>query len=415
MNRRVVVTGMGAVSSIGNDINTIWQNLKEGNSGIELMTKINPDDYPSKFAGEVKNFNVEDFMDRKLARRMDPYCHYAMAASKMAMAESKLSLETIDHNRFGVIIGSGIGGITTFEEEHKKLIEKGPSKVSPFFIPMMIPNMAAGLVSIEFGAKGICESVVTACSSGNNAIGNSYKAIKYGEMDVMIAGGAEAAITDMGFAGFCNMRAVSRAETKESASRPFDKERDGFVMSEGAGIIILEEYEHAKKRGAVIIAEVVGFGTTSDAFHMTAPAEDGEGGARSMALAVDDANIKYDQIDYINAHGTSTPLNDVNETKAIKTVFKEHAYKLNVSSTKSMTGHMLGAAGGFEAIVCCLALQNGFIPPTINYSHKDEDCDLNYTVNNGVEKNITYALSNSLGFGGHNSSVIFKKGEQYER
>lgn len=412
MNKRVVVTGMGAISSIGNDIATVWKNLKEGNSGIELLTKINPDDYPSKFAGEVRDFEIEDYIDRKQARRMDPYCHYAIAASKMAISDSNLSLEKVNPYRFGVIIGSGIGGISTFEEEHRKLLEKGPSKVSPFFIPMMIPNMAAGLVSIEFGAKGICESVVTACSSGNNAIGNSYKAIKNGEMDVMIAGGAEASITDMGFAGFCTMRAVSRAEKKELASRPFDKERDGFVMSEGAGIIILEEYEHAVKRGARIIAEVVGFGTTSDAFHMTAPAEDGEGGARSMALALDGAGITYDKIDYINAHGTSTPLNDVNETKAIKTVFKEHAYQMNISSTKSMTGHMLGAAGGFEAIVCCLALQNGFIPPTINYSNFDEECDLDYTVNKGVKKEITFALSNSLGFGGHNSSVIFKKGEQ---
>jgi len=411
MQKRVVVTGMGAVSSIGNDIETIWQNLKEGVSGIELVTKINPDDYPSKFAGEVKNFNIEDFIDRKKARRMDPYCHYAMAASIMAFKNSGIDNQLIDSNRFGVIIGSGIGGMTTLEREHTKLLEKGPGKISPFFIPMMIPNMAAGLVSIEFNAKGICESVVTACSSGNNAIGNAFKAIRAGEMDVMIAGGAEAAITDLGFAGFCSMRAVSRATDKNLASRPFDKERDGFVMSEGAGILILEEYEHAKKRGAKILAEIIGYGTTSDAFHMTAPAQDGEGGARSMALALKSANLPYSKIDYINAHGTSTPLNDVNETKAIKTVFKEHAYDISIDSTKSMTGHMLGAAGGFEAIVCCLALQNGFIPPTINYSNKDEECDLNYTVNKGVKRDITYALSNSLGFGGHNSAVIFKKGE----
>jgi len=411
MQKRVVVTGMGAVSSIGNDIETIWQNLQKGVSGIELVTKINPDDYPSKFAGEVKNFNVEDFISRKQARRMDPYCHYAMAASIMAFKDSGNDRELIDSNRFGVIIGSGIGGMTTLEREHTKLLEKGPGKISPFFIPMMIPNMAAGLVSIEFSAKGICESVVTACSSGNNAIGNSFKAIRDGEMDIMIAGGAEAAITDLGFAGFCSMRAVSRATDKNSASRPFDKERDGFVMSEGAGILILEEYEYAKKRGAKILAEIIGYGTTSDAFHMTAPAQDGEGGARSMELALKSANLPYSEIDYINAHGTSTPLNDVNETKAIKTVFKEHAYNINIDSTKSMTGHMLGAAGGFEAIVCCLALQNGFIPPTINYSNKDEECDLNYTVNKGVKRNIKYALSNSLGFGGHNSALIFKKGE----
>jgi len=411
MQKRVVVTGMGAVSSIGNDIETIWQNLQKGVSGIELVTKINPDDYPSKFAGEVKNFNAEDFISRKQARRMDPYCHYAMAASMMAFENSGNDRQLIDSNRFGVIIGSGIGGMTTLEREHTKLLEKGPGKISPFFIPMMIPNMAAGLVSIEFSAKGICESVVTACSSGNNAIGNSFKAIRDGEMDIMIAGGAEAAITDLGFAGFCSMRAVSRATDKNLASRPFDKERDGFVMSEGAGILILEEYEYAKKRGAKILAEIIGYGTTSDAFHMTAPAQDGEGGARSMALALKSANLPYSEIDYINAHGTSTPLNDVNETKAIKTVFKEHAYDINIDSTKSMTGHMLGAAGGFEAIVCCLALQNGFIPPTINYSNKDEECDLNYTVNKGVKRDIKYALSNSLGFGGHNSAVIFKKGE----
>jgi len=411
MDKRVVITGLGAISPIGHDIDTIWKNLKEGNSGIDTITKINPDDYPTKFAGEVKDFNVEDYMDRKKARRMDPFCHYAVAASKIAIKDSKLDTDKIDKNRFGVIIGSGIGGMTTVEREHKKLLERGPSKISPFFIPMMIPNMAAGLVSIEFEAKGICESVVTACSSGNNALGNAYKAIKHGEMDIMIAGGAEAPITDMGFAGFCSMRAMSRAQVKEKASRPFDKERDGFIMSEGAGILILEEYEHAKKRNANIIAEVVGYGTTSDAFHMTAPAKGGEGGARSMALALKSANIDYTQIDYINAHGTSTPLNDVNETQAIKTVFKEHAYKMNINSTKSITGHMLGAAGGFEAIVCCLAIQNEFIPPTINYKNKDELCDLNYTPNVGVEKKITYALSNSLGFGGHNSTIIIKKGE----
>jgi len=411
MMKRVVITGLGAITPIGHDIETIWKNLKEGNSGIDFITKIDKDLYPSKFAGEVKDFDTEDYIDRKKARRMDPFCHYAIAASKKAIENSGLDLDKIDKNRFGVIIGSGIGGMTTVEREHKKLLEKGPSRISPFFIPMMIPNMAAGLVSIEFEAKGICESVVTACSSGNNALGNAYKAIKNNEMDIMIAGGSEAPITDMGFAGFCNMRAMSRAEVKEKASRPFDKERDGFVMSEGAGILILEEYEHAKKRNAHIIAEIVGYGTTSDAYHMTAPAENGEGGARSMALALSDAQLNYDQIDYINAHGTSTPLNDVNESKAIKTVFKEHAYVMNINSTKSITGHMLGAAGGFEAIACCLALQNSFIPPTINYSNKDEECDLNYTPNKGVKKNITYALSNSLGFGGHNSSIIFKKGE----
>jgi 3-oxoacyl-[acyl-carrier-protein] synthase II len=327
----------------------------------------------------------------------------------MAVEDAALDTSSIDSHRFGVIIGAGIGGISTFEKQYDNLREKGPNRVSPLFIPMMIPNMASGMVSIATGAKGICECVVTACSSGNNAIGNAYKSIVNNEMDVMICGGTEAAITELALAGFSNMKAVTPSKDPERASIPFDKERDGFVMGEGAGIMVIEEYSHAVARGAKILAEVKGFASTSDAFHMTAPAENGEGGARSMQSALDDAGLVPKDIDYINAHGTSTPLNDKNETAAIKTVFGEHAYNVSISSTKSMTGHLLGAAGGIEGIICCMAIQDQYIPATINYSVPDEECDLDYTPGNGKAGKVNYALSNSLGFGGHNSTIIFGK------
>lgn len=409
MNRRVVVTGLGAVTPNGNNVEDFWKAIKAGKNGIGPITKFDNQNINVNVAAEVKNFHPEDFIDRKELKRMDEYCQFAVVASLMAVEDAKLDTSAVDSNRFGVIIGAGIGGISTFEKQYDNLREKGPRRVSPLFIPMMIPNMAAGMVSIATGAKGICECVVTACSSGNNAIGNAYKAILNNEMDIMICGGAEAAITELAIAGFSNMKAVTSSSDPDRASIPFDKERDGFVMGEGAGILVIESYDHATARGADIIAEIKGFASTSDAFHMTAPAENGEGGARSIQGALNDAGLIAENIDYINAHGTSTPLNDKNETAAIKTVFGEHAYKLSMSSTKSMTGHLLGAAGGIEAIICCKAIQEQYIPATINYSVPDELCDLDCTPNQGKAKEVNYALSNSLGFGGHNSTVIFGK------
>ncbi len=407
MNRRVVVTGVGAITPNGNNAEDFWQNVKNGVNAIGPITKFDASGINAYVAAEVKGFNAEDFIDKKELKRMDPFCHYAVAASTMAVENSGLDTGVVDSERFGVIIGAGIGGITTFEQQTEVMRTKGPKRVSPLFIPMMIANMASGLVSIANGAKGICECVVTACSSGNNAIGNSFRAIQRGEMDIMICGGAEASITELSFAGFANMRAISASQDPDRASIPFDKERDGFVMGEGAGILILEELGHALARGANIIAEISGYASTSDAFHMTAPAENGEGGARSMRNAIKDAGLKPADIDYINAHGTSTPLNDKNETAAIKTVFSDYAYELSVSSTKSMTGHLLGAAGGIEGIICCMAIRDQFIPPTINYKVPDEECDLDYTPNKGKSSDIKHVLTNSLGFGGHNSTIIF--------
>ena len=409
MGRRVVVTGMGAITPNGNNVRDFWKSIKAGENGIGPLTKFDNSRIDVRVAAEVRGFDPESYIDKKELKRMDLYCQYAVVASLMAVEDATLDTSAIDRNRFGVIIGAGIGGISTFEKQYDNLKEKGPSRVSPLFIPMMIPNMASGMVSIATGAKGICECVVTACSSGNNAIGNAYKSILNNEMDVMICGGTEAAITELALAGFSNMKAVTTSEDPNRASIPFDKERDGFVMGEGAGIMVIEDYDHAVARGARIIAEIKGFASTSDAFHMTAPAENGEGGARSMQGALDDAGLMPEDIDYINAHGTSTPLNDKNETAAIKTVFGDHAYKVAVSSTKSMTGHLLGAAGGIEGIICCMAIQEQFIPATINYRVPDEECDLDYTPGVGRQRKVEYALSNSLGFGGHNSTIIFGK------
>jgi len=409
MKRRVVITGMGAVTSLGIGVDEFWNSIKSGKSGISTVTRFDVTDLPTKVASEVKNFEPTDFIDKKDARRMDRYNHFAMAATKMAIENSRLDVESIDKDRFGVLIGSGIGGIQTLEEQHQILLSKGHKKVSPFFIPMMIANMATGRIAIEYGARGFNSCVVTACATGTNAIGDALRVIQRGDADVMITGGTEAPITPLAFAGFCSMGAMSTKEDPSIASRPFDAERDGFVMGEGAGILIIEELEHALKRGAEIIAEIVGYGCTNDAFHITAPAENGEGAAKSMQLALNDANITPEQVGYINAHGTSTDLNDKNETTAIKTVFGEHAYKLAVSSTKSMIGHLLGAAGAVEAIVTAKAVQEGFLPPTINYKTPDPDCDLDYVPNVGRSADVEYALSNSFGFGGHNAVLVFKK------
>ncbi len=410
MKKRVVITGTGAVTPIGNNTMNFWNSLKKGISGIDLITRFETQDYTCTFAAEVKDFDINKYIEKKEARRMDRYTHYAVAASIMAIEDAIINKDEINQERMGVILGSGIGGIETFENQHSILMSKGQKRVSPFFIPMMIANMAAGHIAILTGAKGLNQTVVTACASGTNAIGDGYRAIACGDADIIIAGGTEAPISPLALAGFCSMKALStRNENPKKASSPFDIKRDGFVMGEGAGIIILEELQHAKNRGAKIIAEIVGYGSTDDAYHITAPAPNGSGAARAMALAIKDAGIKETEIDYINAHGTSTPYNDEYETAAIKNVFKDYAYKLAISSTKSMTGHLLGAAGGIEAIACAMALKDGFIPPTINYQDPDPKCDLDYVANEGRKKDIRYALSNSLGFGGHNASILLKK------
>lgn len=409
MNKKVVVTGLGVVAPNGNNLQEFWEAIKNGKHGIRPISKFDCSNIGAKMSAEVRGFDFGLYMEPKEAKRMDVFSQYALAASIMAVKDSGLDTKSVDSERFGVVIGVGLGGLSTFEAQHKIMLEKGAGRISPFFIPMMIPNMAAGLVSIATGAKGITECVVTACSSGNNAIGNAFRAIQRGEMDIMICGGAEASMTELALGGFSNMRAVSFCTDPDRASIPFDKERSGFVMGEGAGILVIESYDHAVGRKADIIAELKGFASTSDAFHMTAPAENGEGGARSMRNAITDAGLQPEDIDYINAHGTSTPLNDKGETAAIKTVFGEHAYKLSVSSTKSMTGHLLGAAGGVEAVICCLAIKDQFVPATVNYRVKDDECDLDYTPNVGKYKELNNVLSNSLGFGGHNSTVIFSK------
>ncbi|MFD1206695.1 MULTISPECIES: beta-ketoacyl-ACP synthase II [Sporosarcina] len=407
--RRVVVTGIGAVSPVGNSAEASWEAVLNGQSGIGPLTRLDADQFPVKVAAEVKDFNIEEYIPRKDARKMDRFTHYAMAASIMAMKDAELELDEETALRTGVWIGSGIGGMETHEQQFKTFLEKGYRRVSPFFVPMMIPDMASGQVSIHFGAKGINSCTVTACASGTNSIGDAFEVIKRGDADVMITGGTEAPITTMAVAGFCSNTALSLNPDPKKASRPFDKDRDGFVIGEGAGILILEEYEHAKKRGAKIYAELIGYGSTGDAHHITAPAPEGEGAARAMQQAIDEAGITPDKIDYINAHGTSTPYNDLFETIAAKTVFGEHAYKLSMSSTKSMTGHLLGAAGGLEAIFTVKALQEGMLPPTMNYETADPECDLDYVVNEARKADIKYAMSNSLGFGGHNASLVFKK------
>ena len=408
--KRVVVTGLGVISPVGSGKEKFWENLIAGNSGIGPITKFDASEMPTRIAGEVKDFNVLDFIDKKEARRMDLFTQYAVSAAKMAVNDSKLDLEKVDLTRVGVILGSGIGGISTLEEQHKVLLEKGPSRVSPFMTPMMIVNMAAGQISIHLGAKGPNFTVVTACASGTNAIGDAFKYIQRGDADIVLTGGTESSITPLSFAGFCSMKALStRNDEPTKASRPFDKKRDGFVMGEGSAILVLESLEHALKRNAPIYAEVLGYAATADAHHITAPAPDGEGAARAMALAIQDAQIKPSDIDYINAHGTSTELNDKYETLAIKEVFGEASKNVLISSTKSMTGHLLGAAGAIELAAVCLAIKDDIVPPTINYEYPDPDCDLDYVPNKARKKVINYAMSNSLGFGGHNASIVLSK------
>ena len=412
MERRVVVTGIGAITPIGNTAKEFWNSIKEEKCGIDEITRVDTSDLKVKLAAEVKGFNSEDYLDRKASRRMDLYTKYAVIASREALKDSGITEENTDMTRVGTVIGSGIGGLETMEKDIVVCANKGPDRVSPFFIPMGIPNMAAGNVSIDLGLKGESVAMVTACATGTHSIGESYRMIKHGYQDAVLAGGTEAPITKTGIAGFQNLKALSQATDKNRASIPFDAERNGFVMGEGAAVIVLEELEHAKKRGAHIYAEIVGYGASSDAYHITSPAPDGEGATRAMVSAIEDAKIKAEDITYINAHGTSTHLNDAGETMAIKTALGEEASKkVLVSSTKSNTGHMLGAAGGIEAIVCVKAIEDGYVPATINYKVEDPECELEIDQNKGRNIDVKYAMSNSLGFGGHNASIIFKKYE----
>lgn len=408
-DRRVVITGLGAVSPVGIGKDSFWDSLTNGKSGIDYITKFDTDNFDVKIGAEVKDFDPTLYMDKKEAKRMDLFTQYAVAGTYLAFKDASLSPDELDSNRTGIIIGSGIGGISTFETEKEKLMTKGPNRVSPFFIPMMISNMAAGQIAISFNIKGPSMTITTACASGTHAIGEAFRMIKLGVIDAAVTGGTEAAISPMAVAGFSSMKALStRNDEPQKASRPFDKERDGFVIGEGAGILIIEELEHALKRKATIYAEIVGYGATTDAFHITQPDPNADGARTAMQLALSEANAPLDEVDYINAHGTSTYYNDKLETLAIKDLFNEHAKEINISSTKSMTGHLLGAAGGIEAIATALAIKESTIPPTINYEIKDEECDLNYTPNVKVNREIRYALSNSLGFGGHNASLLLK-------
>ncbi len=411
MSRRVVITGAGVVSSLGMGAEQFWDSIKEGKNGISEVARIDVSSLSTKVAAEIKEFDASQYIDKKEARRMDRYNQFAMVAAKMAVEDSKLDLQSLDLDRCGVIVGSGVGGLETLEDQHSVMLNKGPGRVSPFFIPMMISNMAAGRIAIEYGFKGFNECVVTACATGNNAIGDAFKVIERGDADVMLTGGAEACITIMSFAGFCSMGAMSKNPDPNTACRPFDKDRDGFIPGEGAAILIIEELEHALKRGAHIIAEIVGYGCTCDAYHITAPHPDGDGGVRSMNMAIKDAGIKPEQVGYINAHGTSTPLNDPTEVNIVKRVFGDHAKNLAMSSTKSMTGHLLGAAGAIEAVATAMALKEGFLPPTINVQNQDPECDIDCVPNVGRKADIKYALSNSLGFGGHNATLCLKKYE----
>ncbi|SDC28688.1 3-oxoacyl-[acyl-carrier-protein] synthase II [Pelagirhabdus alkalitolerans] len=409
MRKRVVVTGMGAITPLGSELDTFWENLKAGQSGIREVTKVNKDDFPSKVAAEVTDWDASLYMDKKEAKRMDLFTQYAVGAAKIAVDDANLTIDESNADRVGVWVGSGIGGMATYEEQFRRFMDKGYRRVSPFFVPMLIPDMAAGQISIQLGAKGINSCTVTACATGTNSIGDAFKVIERGDCDVMLTGGAEAPITNMSFAGFSTAKALSVNPDPNSASRPFDKERDGFVMGEGSGILVLESLESAQNRGAHIYAEIVGYASTGDAHHITAPAPDGEGAQRAMKQAIEDAHLSPSDVDYINAHGTSTPFNDKFETTAIRSVFEDHADDLMVSSTKSMTGHLLGAAGAVEAIASIKAIQTGIVPPTINYEHPDEECDLDYVPNEKREATVDVALSNSLGFGGHNACLIFKK------
>lgn len=407
--RRVVVTGIGTINPIGHNVEETWKSIEEGKCGIAPISLFDTKDMKVTLAGEVKDFDVTKYIDKKEAKKMDRFIQMGMIAAKEAVTDSGLDINNIDSHRFGVIVSSGIGGLGSIEKNYQTGEKRGFDRVSPFFIPMTISNLAAGHIAIAYHAQGLCTCPVTACAGGTNAIGDAFRNIRDGYQDVMIAGGCEASVTPLGIGGFTSMKALSDATDPNRASIPFDKERNGFVMGEGAGILILEELEHALKRGAHIYGEMTGYGVSCDAHHITAPLPNGEGGAYAMQNALDDAGISYDVIDYINAHGTSTHLNDLCETEAIKSVFKEHAYKLAVSSTKGHTGHCLGAAGGIEAVLSVLALKHNFIPPTLNYQVKDEECDLNVVPNIGVKKDLHYVMSNSLGFGGHNASIIFKE------
>ena len=412
MNRRVVITGTGLVTPVGLDVPSSWESLLAGKSGTAPITLFDATGYDVRFAAEVKGFDPGAYVDRKEVKRTDRFSQFAIAASVQAMREAGLDagLGGIDPTRFGVIIGSGIGGIATFEEQHSRMLERGPTRVSPFFVPMFISDIAAGLVSIRYGLKGPNYCTVSACASGAHAVGNAFRAIKYGEADVMLAGGTEASVTGLTIAGFASMTALStRNDTPETASRPFDATRDGFVLGEGAGIMVLEELEHARARGAAIVAEVVGYGQTADAYHITAPAEGGEGAVRAMRAALAEAGADAGEVDYVNAHGTSTPANDKNETAAIKTALGERAREIVVGSTKSMTGHTLGAAGGVEAVISALVCREGKIPPTINFHEADPDCDLDYATKGMVERPVRLALSNSFGFGGHNVCLAVRR------
>lgn len=409
--RRVVVTGMGVISPIGNNLDEFWNSIKEEKVGIGPITKFDTTDFKVKLAGEVKNFNPKDHMDAKLARRMETFSQYAVVAAGQALEQSGLDLKTEDVTRIGVCVGSGVGSLQAMEKDHEKLLNKGPGRISPLLVPMMISNMAAGNVSMVYGLKGKCTNIVTACATGSHCIGDAYRYIQYNDADVMVAGGTEAAICPIGIGGFAALTALSTSTDPLRASIPFDKERNGFVMGEGAGVVVLEEYEHAKARGANILAEIVGYGATSDAYHITSPAPDGEGAARAMELAIKEAGINPVDVDYINAHGTSTHHNDLFETMAIKKVFGDDAAKVNINSTKSMTGHMLGATGAVEFIVCVKSVMENYIHPTVGYKVPDEECDLNYTLEARTDRTVKYALSNSLGFGGHNASLLVKKAD----
>ena len=409
MKTRVVVTGMGAITPIGNDVESFWQGLKDKTVGIGPITYFDTTDYKCKLAAEVKGFDPRQYMDAKAARRMEAFSQFAVAASKEALEQSGIDMEKEDPYRVGVCVGSGIGSLQAMEKDVKKLNDKGPSRVNPLLVPLMISNMAAGNVAIQFGLKGKCFNVVTACATGTHSIGEAFRSIQYGEADVMVAGGAEASITPIGIAGFTSLTALNTTEDVSRASIPFDEDRNGFVMGEGAGVVVLESLEHAKARGANILAEVVGYGATCDAFHITSPAEDGSGAARAMENAMKDAGITAEDIDYVNAHGTSTHHNDLFETKAIKLALGDHAQKVKINSTKSMIGHLLGAAGGVEFITCVKSIQDGFVHATAGLKKPGEGCDLDYTMGDGVSMNVDVAISNSLGFGGHNASLIVKK------
>lgn len=408
MSRRVAVTGMGAITPIGLGVEEFWAGIKEGRTGFDFITKFDASEYKCKLAAEVRGFEGKNYMDFKAAKRMELFSQYAVAAAKEALEDARIDMEKEDPYRVGVAVGSGIGSLQAMEREHGKLLEKGPGRVNPLLVPLMICNMAAGNVSIQFGLKGKNINVVTACATGTNSIGEAFRAIQYGEADVMAAGGTESSITPIGIAGFAALTALTSSGDKTRCSIPFDKERSGFVMGEGSAVVILEELEHAKRRGAHIYAEVVGYGCTADAYHITSPAEDGEGAARAMEFAIADAGIAPEDIEYINAHGTSTHHNDLFETRAIKKAFGAHANKLKINSTKSMVGHLLGAAGAIEFVTCVKELEQGFIHRTVGYQIPDEECDLDYC-KEAVNADITYALSNSLGFGGHNATLIVKK------